>query len=92
MAADETVFVVSAWNDNGHVGYAADETQALRGEHFMALGWMLSKRAYAQVSLPPASRRCLRSPRNRVLAWLYCQGEVRGETDGVRARVACSRP
>jgi hypothetical protein len=49
MAADETVFVVSAWNDNGHVGYAADETRALRGEHFMALGWMLSKRAYAQV-------------------------------------------
>lgn len=57
MAADETVFVVSAWNDNGHVGYAADETRALRGEHFMALGWMLSKRAYAQVCLQLQQRR-----------------------------------
>jgi hypothetical protein len=49
MAEDDSVFTVSAWNDNGHHGYVSDETQMLRGEHFMALGWLLSRRVYLQV-------------------------------------------
>lgn len=46
MKADSSIFCVSAWNDNAYPATSADSSVFKRGEHFMALGWMISKRHY----------------------------------------------
>ncbi|RKO92089.1 GNT-I family-domain-containing protein [Blyttiomyces helicus] len=46
MRRDESIFCVSAWNDNAYPATSANSSVVRRGEHFMALGWMTSKRIY----------------------------------------------
>ncbi|KAI3637005.1 hypothetical protein MIR68_004711 [Amoeboaphelidium protococcarum] len=46
MQSDESVFCASGWHDNGFLGLSYDEHVFLRGEHFMGLGWMTSKKMY----------------------------------------------
>jgi len=39
---------VSAWGDNGFLATSSDELAVRRGEHFMGLGWMLSRHTYLE--------------------------------------------
>ena len=48
LEADETLFVVSAWNDNGFKGKVADPAALLRTEFFPGLGWLLPRALYTQ--------------------------------------------
>ncbi len=47
MQRDASVFCVSGYNDNGFSSNTADASAVLRGQHFMALGWMTSRDVYA---------------------------------------------
>jgi hypothetical protein len=46
MQRDPSVFCVSGYNDNGFASNTADASAVLRGQHFMALGWMTSRDVY----------------------------------------------
>lgn len=46
MAADPSVFVVSAWNDNGFKERVHDPYALKRTDYFPGLGWMLSRTLY----------------------------------------------
>lgn len=50
MQQDPTIFCASGYNDNGFDAATADPARVWRGEHFMALGWMVSREAFEQVS------------------------------------------
>ncbi|KAK3271742.1 hypothetical protein CYMTET_19928, partial [Cymbomonas tetramitiformis] len=67
LERDPSVFVASAWNDNGHNGMVSDESMVLRGDHFMALGWLLTRKSYQQV-VTCTSPNC----------WMGCPGDTSG--------------
>ena len=46
MAEDSSVFVVSAWNDNGFKDKVRDPYALKRTDYFPGLGWMLSRTLY----------------------------------------------
>lgn len=43
LDTDSSVFVVSAWNDNGFQGLVKDPFELRRTDYFPGLGWMLSR-------------------------------------------------
>lgn len=46
LAADPSLFVVSAWSDNGFKGLVSDPTAIRRTEFFPGLGWLLPRSLY----------------------------------------------
>jgi alpha-1,3-mannosyl-glycoprotein beta-1,2-N-acetylglucosaminyltransferase len=43
---DKSLFVISAWNDNGFKGKVEDSLALKRTEFFPGLGWLLPKTLY----------------------------------------------
>merc|ERR1719223_553721 len=43
LDADDSLFCVSAWNDNGFNGHVASETGLYRTGYFPGLGWMIKR-------------------------------------------------
>ena len=50
--SDPTLFVVSAWNDNGLRGKVADKANIYRSGFFPGLGWLLSRRLWEEELQP----------------------------------------
>ena len=50
MDQDPTIFCASGYNDNGFDAATADPSRIWRGEHFMALGWMIGRESFEHVS------------------------------------------
>ena len=46
LDADESLWCVSGWNDNGRSGLADDPSAAYRTDFFPGLGWMLTRRLW----------------------------------------------
>jgi alpha-1,3-mannosyl-glycoprotein beta-1,2-N-acetylglucosaminyltransferase len=46
---DETLYCISAWNDNGKKGIAHDPYAFYRTDFFPGLGWLLTKRIYQEL-------------------------------------------
>ncbi|PAA77086.1 hypothetical protein BOX15_Mlig021423g3 [Macrostomum lignano] len=50
LDSDESIFCVSAWNDNGQIGLVTEDPQLLhRTDFFPGLGWMINRRHWLQV-------------------------------------------
>lgn len=49
LRQDPTLFCVSAWNDNGKSGFVNDTNRFYRSDFFPGLGWMLTKRLWAEL-------------------------------------------
>lgn len=49
MERDPSIFCASGYNDNGFEAATGDVARVWRGEHFMALGWMVARESFAQV-------------------------------------------
>lgn len=45
---DRSVFVISAWNDNGFKGRVSDKLALKRTEYFPGLGWLLPRQLYKE--------------------------------------------
>jgi hypothetical protein len=54
---DTSVFLVSAWHDNGFHEHAYDPYALRRTDYFPGLGWLLPRKLYTEVS-SCSSRRC----------------------------------
>ena len=50
MAEDKSIFCASGYNDNGFEAGTRDSSRVWRGEHFMALGWMVSRDSFVEVA------------------------------------------
>jgi hypothetical protein len=48
LDVDESVFAISAWNDNGFTQNVRDPYQLHRSEFFPGLGWLLTRKLYKQ--------------------------------------------
>jgi len=46
---DNSLFCVSAWNDNGKEGFVKDNKQLYRTDFFPGLGWMLTRRLWQEL-------------------------------------------
>ena len=46
---DESLFCVSAWNDNGKEGFVKDNKLLYRTDFFPGLGWMLTRRLWEEL-------------------------------------------
>ena len=46
LEKDPTVFIASAWSDNGFSGLVRDPNSLRRTEFFPGLGWLLSRQLY----------------------------------------------
>lgn len=46
LDADKSLFVISAWNDNGFIGKVLDPLALVRTEFFPGLGWLLPRALY----------------------------------------------
>lgn len=46
LEADKTLFIASAWNDNGYAHASVDPTMIYRTEFFPGLGWLLPKKRW----------------------------------------------
>ena len=46
MDHDDTIFVISAWNDNGQNHQVKDKSQLYRTNYFPGLGWFLSRKLW----------------------------------------------
>lgn len=46
LEEDDSLFVVSAWNDNGFRDVVADPVALRRTEYFPGLGWLLPRRLF----------------------------------------------
>ncbi|EKX55242.1 hypothetical protein GUITHDRAFT_99024 [Guillardia theta CCMP2712] len=53
MDEDEEVLVVSAWNDNGFSLREGLRCATLRGEYFMSLGWLTTRRVFDRITSLP---------------------------------------
>ncbi|PAA49065.1 hypothetical protein BOX15_Mlig021685g1 [Macrostomum lignano] len=50
LDSDESIFCVSAWNDNGQIGLVTEDPQLLhRTDFFPGLGWMINRRHWLQI-------------------------------------------
>jgi len=49
LDADPTLWCVSSWNDNGLEPFVSDPKQVYRSDFFPGLGWMLTKREWAEL-------------------------------------------
>ena len=58
MAQDNTIFCASGYNDNGFDAATFDSARVWRGEHFMALGWMVGRDSFAQVRSSKLTYNC----------------------------------
>eukprot|EP01042_Synura_sphagnicola_P020124 gene20124-25524_t len=45
---DPTLFLISAWNDNGFEGRVKNPLSLLRTEFFPGLGWLLPRKLYKE--------------------------------------------
>ncbi len=71
LDVDNSVFVVSAWSDNGYIGRVDDPLALSRTEFFPGLGWLLSRRLYKDELEP-------KWPRNHWDHWLRSWAINRG--------------
>lgn len=46
LERDESLFCVSAWNDNGFKGLVSDEQRLFRTDYFPGLGWMIHRNTW----------------------------------------------
>jgi len=49
LEEDESLFCVSAWNDNGFGGLVSDEKRLFRTDYFPGLGWMIRRDTWDKV-------------------------------------------
>eukprot|EP00056_Hartaetosiga_gracilis_P006426 m.96550 g.96550 ORF g.96550 m.96550 type:complete len:481 (-) comp12470_c0_seq1:50-1492(-) len=48
LQTDDTLWCVSAWNDNGKKGYVEDPKKLYRSDFFGGLGWMLTRKLWVE--------------------------------------------